>query len=182
MRIIKTKRGARPSREVRDWCSRFEEGCRSRGLRVTAQRRAVYQCLAEDTTHPTAEAIYSALRPKVTGLSLATVYRILESLEQEGFVRRVRTVDGAGRFDANLSLHQHLVCRRCGSITDSPLDLPVPQPLPRAAASGFVAEIFDLSLIGICAGCGRPRGRGARRTQPSSSPPRRAAREFQRRS
>jgi len=51
----------RHGREVDGWCSEFEKLCRSRGIRVTAQRLAVYRALAEDLAHPTAESVYSRL-------------------------------------------------------------------------------------------------------------------------
>ncbi len=146
---------ARPAAQVSRWCSRFEEECRKRGIRVTVQRLAVYGALAADQTHPTADVIHSRLREGIAGLSLATVYRILESLEQEGFVRRVNTTDGVGRFDANMAPHQHLVCRRCGSIVDMEALALGRLSLPRSRPGGFQPESLDISVIGTCGKCRR---------------------------
>ncbi|MBZ5495507.1 MAG: transcriptional repressor [Acidobacteriia bacterium] len=139
-------------------CARFEAECRRRGLRVTAQRLAVYRALAEDPTHLTADSVYARLRVGMTGLSLATVYRILESLERGGFVRRVSTTDGIGRFDANLTPHQHLVCRRCGRIVDSEVAAFARLRLPQCSVD-FVPETFDIRIVGTCRRCRRPGGR-----------------------
>ena len=144
---------SRQPAEVAGWCERFENLCRERGIRVTTQRRAVYQALARDVTHPTAEAIHARLRGDMTSLSPATVYRILEFLEREGLVRRVSTTGGVGRFDANLTHHQHLVCRVCGSMTDFGQELPVQLRLPRGGTAGFVAEEFDIRIVGTCKKC-----------------------------
>jgi Fur family ferric uptake transcriptional regulator len=87
-------------------------------VRVTAQRLAVYRAVAGDLGHPTAAAVHEALRGEIPSLPLASVYRILESLEREGMLRRVGSLGGGGRYDANVGPHQHLVCRRCGGMTD----------------------------------------------------------------
>ena len=144
---------SRSSREIAQWCTRFQNLCRSRGIRVTAQRLAVYRALAEDVSHPTAEAIHSKLQIDMSSLSQATVYRILEFLEKEGLVRRVSTTEGAGRFDANAARHQHLVCRSCGRMTDYEAELPAAFHLPSQLIGGFVAEEIDVRIVGVCREC-----------------------------
>ena len=129
----------------------FEQRCRARGLRVTAQRLAVYTVLAEDPSHPTAESVYEAVHPRMSSLSRATVYRILESLEREKLIRRVSTTAGGTRFDANLTPHQHLVCRVCGRITD--VSAPSLAGTAVAAVPGFVVEHLDIRIVGRCRGC-----------------------------
>lgn len=158
-RIQARRRAFQPSGEPDRWCARFEDECRRRGVRVTAQRLAVYRALAGDTTHPTADSVYAGLREDMRGLSRATVYRILESLEKEGFVRRVSTTDGLGRFEANLARHQHLVCRRCGCIMDWNVEALEGLSLPRRGPAGFVPEDFDIRIIGTCGQCRRSGGR-----------------------
>lgn len=152
-------RAARPPGEVDRMCVRFEEECRRSRRRITPQRRAVYRALAEDRTHPTADSLYARLRVGMMDLSLATVYRILESLEQEGFVRRVSTTEGVGRFDANLAPHQHLVCRQCGRMIDLKAEALEGISLPRRGPSGFVPERLDIRVIGTCGPCRLPGGR-----------------------
>ncbi len=144
---------ARPPREVERWCRRFEDQCRERGIRVTGQRLAVYRALAVDATHPTAERVYARLRRQMSSLSHATVYRILEFLEDEGLVRRVSTTDGVGRFDANVAPHQHLVCRVCGSMRDCEDKSLSLLSLPHPVTAGFAAEELDIRIVGICQDC-----------------------------
>ncbi len=117
---------------------------------MTGQRLAVYRVLADDPSHPTAEAVYATLQPQMPALSRATVYRILESLEREGLIRRVSTTAGVARFDGNLAPHQHLVCRICGRITD----ISVPALARTAAVTpGFLVEHLDIRIVGRCAAC-----------------------------
>ncbi len=154
----------KPSRqsESERRCAIFQDLCRARGIRVTAQRLAVYRALAEDMTHPTADSIYTRLRPGMSSLSTATVYRVLEFLEKEGLVRRVSTTAGVTRFDSNTSRHQHLICRSCGLIVDYEQGFPSRLCLPRRGTGGFVAEELDIRVIGLCRKC-RTSRRPARR-------------------
>ena len=157
MVMIRKRDRARPFHEVKLWCARFENLCRDRGIRVTSQRLAVYRALAADPTHPTADSLYAKLRPKMSWLSLATVYRILESLEHEGFIRRVSTTNGAARFDANLTPHQHLVCRHCGRMMDFH-DESLSGLKPTGQwSTGFGAEEIEIRIIGSCEDCRRTR-------------------------
>jgi Fe2+ or Zn2+ uptake regulation protein len=150
-------------------CASFARQCRERGVRVTAQRLAVYRTLVEDQSHPTVDAIHRRLRKAMPSLSPATVYRVLESLVEDGLLRRVSTTGGAGRFDANLTPHQHLVCRVCGRMTD------VPAPAAAAvrttdvdriavhAHPRFLVEDVDVRIVGRCETCPPPARPASRR-------------------
>ncbi len=143
----------RRAEEVDAWCARFVEDCRRRGIRVTAQRLAVYRAVVADLSHPTVETVHRRIPRQMESMSLATVYRILEFLEREGLLRRVSTTESVCRFDANLDHHQHLVCRSCGDIRDwaeAALDgVRIPRRIPR----GFRAESLDIRVIGLCRAC-----------------------------
>ncbi|TMB18360.1 MAG: transcriptional repressor [Deltaproteobacteria bacterium] len=152
-RVKEMPRGAA---HVERWCAEFERACRGRGVRVTPQRVAVYRALAEDATHPTAEQVYARLRPDLPSLSPATVYRILDSLERERLIRRVGATRGVGRYDANLEPHQHVVCRRCGRMTDVQMPALSALRLRERAVPGFVVEGLDIRIVGRCATCRRP--------------------------
>lgn len=92
------------------------------GLRCTRQRQVVYAALAGTKTHPTAEAIYEAVRDGTAGISLATVYNTLETLTQRGLCRKLATPGGPTRFDAITDEHAHVVAPD-GSMVDLPEDL-----------------------------------------------------------
>jgi Fur family peroxide stress response transcriptional regulator len=154
----------------------FARRCREQGVRVTAQRLAVYRALAEDPSHPTADALYRRLRGAMPSLSPATVYRVLESLVQDGLLRQVSTTGGAGRFDANLTPHQHLICRVCGRMTDVHAPAVPAVEVGRLAAEvrpRFVVEDVDVRIVGRCETCPPgPDGPGRaapRRARPAST-------------
>jgi Fur family transcriptional regulator, peroxide stress response regulator len=131
----------------------FMEQCRLRGIRVTTQRLAVFQALAQTTEHPTADSLYARLRITMPSLSLSTVYRILESLESQGLIRKVSSTNGVVRYDGNYRPHQHLVCRICGRISDLKDDYFSSLQVPRQHLSGFHAEELEIRILGTCAEC-----------------------------
>ena len=163
VRVIANKvlKGNVPARALDERRRHFVSRCRARGVRVTTQRLAVFQALAEDATHPTADPLYAGLRKSMPSLSLSTVYRILESLEKEGLIRRVGATNGISRYDGNLLPHQHLVCRHCGGMTDLEDESLSRLRLSGVCYGGFVAEELDIRVLGTCVQCRRSVRRAA---------------------
>ncbi len=141
--------GKNTEREVRDVAERL----RTAGLKLTAQRLAVVQCLVGDETHPTAQELFDRLRPSFPTMSFATVYNTLAALSSVGACSAVQ-LGGAARFDPNVHAHDHLVCDRCGVVRD--IDVP---ELPSSVQSAHVAlsdfEVHRVERVyrGLCASC-----------------------------
>lgn len=138
--------------QVTHWCESFKETCRARGIRITDQRLAVYRALAGDTSHPTAETLFLRVRENMPSMSLATLYRTLEFLEKERLIRRVSAPEAIGRYDANLEPHQHLVCRKCGMLSDLHIET-FSQLLPDTG--DFTVEEMDVRYVGLCGRCAK---------------------------
>lgn len=117
------------------------------------QRERILAWLRETDTHPTAAEIHDALRPRMQGLSLGTVYRNLDVLVAEGEIEEVPSALGATRYDGNVRPHHHFHCERCGRIVD--LALPVPRGLTRRLEreQGLRASRVRISCFGLCATC-----------------------------
>ncbi len=139
--------------EAADRISAFEAECRRRGLALTVQRRAVYAELLGHRDHPTADQVYQALRPKLAGLSRTTVYRVLETLVDHGFARKVQHAGAVARFDPTTSRHHHLVCERCGRLADLDKGAVAEVPLPDAKKTGFRIRDYSISFVGLCRAC-----------------------------
>ncbi len=124
--------------------------------RYSKKRQSIFEYLVSTKEHPDAEQIFTALRNKYPDLSLATVYRNLSQLKEEGLVRSVGTVDGRERFDADTSPHTHAVCVRCGKVTDVP-DVSVPESAKAKfeGETGFSVIRADLTFSGLCEKCGK---------------------------
>ena len=139
----------------------FAEHCRKSGLSVTRQRLAIFEALAASRDHPNAEDIHRAVRKRLPHLSLATVYKNLESLREIGAVSDVNALHEHGRYEAALpgtgagKPHHHLVCVACHKVVDlhdSTLDsFRVSDPL------GFEVRALKVQVEGICPDCARRR-------------------------
>ena len=76
------------------------------------KRGAILECIRSTKTHPSAEWIYTQLKPRIPDLSLGTVYRNLNLFKQEGQLISVGVVNGLERFDA-FHLYPLRCCDRC---------------------------------------------------------------------
>ena len=96
----------------------FKTACRSKNIKITPQRIAIYEELANSKDHPTADTIYKRIKKTFPNISLDTVNRTLLTLVDMG---QALTVEGTGqpkRFDADLNSHQHFRCLKCKRIVD----------------------------------------------------------------
>lgn len=121
-------------------------------MRFSPNRQAILDCLRSTKAHPTADWILEQLRPELPNLNQATVYRNLVQLKEEGLIRSMGVVAGQEHFDADLQPHAHVMCSRCGRITDIPLSremITVQEDAFRQ--TGF--EIFASRYMGLCPEC-----------------------------
>jgi len=90
--------------------------------RMTTQRQVILEELRRLTSHPTADEVYTRVRRRLPKVSLATVYRNLEILSQNGTIQKLDVSGTQRRFDATVDQHYHIRCTRCGRVDDVPLD------------------------------------------------------------
>lgn len=125
----------------------------SNGQRYTEQRAAVYHFLLSTDAHPTADDVFTSVRHDIPDISLATVYKSLETLVGCGLAVKLTYGDGSARYDGRTDPHHHARCLACSAVLDVPgrLDL---RALPSLDAGvGFSVEGYRLELIGYCARC-----------------------------
>ncbi|MEL6767842.1 MAG: Fur family transcriptional regulator [Pseudomonadota bacterium] len=88
----------------------MEEALRSEGVRLTRQRRAILQVLAEAADHPDAPELHRRVQEADDTVSLATVYRTLSVLETKGVVQRHAFEGAPARFEtADAPHHDHII-------------------------------------------------------------------------
>lgn len=121
-------------------------------LRLTRQRREVYDVLLEQRDHPTVQEVFARAKERMPRISLATVYNCLEALMQVGLVRQVNLHRSPSRFCPNLSNHAHFHCDACGQVSDIPLEA---TPCP-ALPAGAVLHQQEITLRGLCPHCASP--------------------------
>ena len=88
------------------------------GLKVTQQRIAVLMLMQNRKDHPTAETVYSDIQKTNPGITLATVYKILDIFATFGIINRVMTQEGVKRYDPVAQSHGHIYCDNTNEIID----------------------------------------------------------------
>lgn len=87
-------------------------------MRMTPQRSIILEELKRSRTHPTADEVYEVVRKRLPRVSLATVYRNLEKLTQEGLIQTVELRGCPRRYDGWVDEHIHVRCVGCGKVED----------------------------------------------------------------
>ena len=126
----------------------------ARGLRLTRQRRAVVDAVAEAGASLSALQVFDAARERCPELGLTTVYRTLEVLSEIGAVRRVHGPDHCEAFVPAGAAHGHtVVCSRCGHATEF-TECDMHEVVDAAARqTGYEITEHFLQLSGVCAAC-----------------------------
>ena len=174
-RIIADKRVGRVAHGT--LAASAEAQLRERGLRLTAPRKAVLELLQSTTTHPTAEEVHRLVVRRAPRASLGTVYRNLRQLVAAGLIGEVP--GPRARFDANIRVHHHFTCLRCGRIAD--VEAPVAEPHSRAlskrveARTGLTITHHRIDFFGRCRECQAPRRARPGRRGPAADARARAA-------
>ena len=118
------------------------------------KRDAILACIRSTDIHPSAEWVYTQLKPRIPDLSLGTVYRNIHMFREEGSVVSVGVVGGLERFDGNTHPHVHCVCQGCGAILDvGAIEVPVDLTARAEAATGGQVTDCRLSFTGRCPKC-----------------------------
>lgn len=120
--------------------------------RKSKQRDAILENLLSRYDHPTAEEIYFSLRETMPNISLATVYRNLCFLHNEGKIKAITAPD-AVHYDGQMTNHRHVICNTCGKVFD--IDIEVGDELIKLAEEHFDGSIEDCKIIfyGQCKNC-----------------------------
>lgn len=118
------------------------------------KRDAILSCLRASKAHPSAETLFTLLKPQIPDLSMGTVYRNLNLFKQQGLAASVATVNGVERFDGNTCPHVHFICNDCSAVMDLEA-MEVPASLVSTAAGCCGAQVTgaQLSFTGICQTC-----------------------------
>ena len=125
------------------------------GQRQTRQRDVIVEVIHDAAGPLTVPEILERAQAKIPGLGVATVYRTLKLLQEAGKIQTVILPSGETRFEsAGLGHHHHFHCRVCDEVYDLE-SCPVTIPRDHCLDNGFVVESHELTLYGVCSGCGK---------------------------
>ena len=104
----------------KDIVSKVKQVLQKEGFRFTKQREAVWDELENSHDHHDADKIYENIKAKNIGVSRATVYRTLDVLAKNKFIRKLDVGDGRIRYEAKISKdhHDHMICLETGRIIE----------------------------------------------------------------
>ena len=122
--------------------------------KYSRKREAILACIRSTTSHPSADWVYSQLKPEFPDLSLGTVYRNLNLFRQEGLIQSIGVVNGLERFDGNIQPHLHFICQKCGKVQDM-MEFELPEGMLDAAARSMKGKVTSCQIVftGICETC-----------------------------
>lgn len=96
----------------------LEKRCAAAGLKMTGQRRLILQVLAEAGDHPSVEDLYERARALDPSVSMATVYRTVNLLDELGLIVRHEFKESFARFEVNADHHHHLIDLESGEVIE----------------------------------------------------------------
>ena len=123
--------------------------------RRTRQRAAIRSVLEAARRPLSVSEILELARRQVRGLGIATVYRAVGALLEEGFLTAVEISGEAPRYEvAGRGHHHHFRCRRCHRVFEVQGCVP---EVERLSPAGFVLEEHEILLSGLCSECAERR-------------------------
>jgi Fur family ferric uptake transcriptional regulator len=129
--------------------------------RNTRQRSAIREAIAQADRPLLPQEVLDAAQQAVPGLGIATVYRNLKMLVEEGALQPVNLPGENPRFElVGHRHHHHFQCRQCQRVFDVHA---CPGDLGGLAPQGFTVEDHDLTLYGRCKDCAPSNDKPARR-------------------
>ena len=137
-------------RQIQQACETLHQS----GHKMTPQRYMIVEAILQADEHMSVYQILECVQERNPCVTLSTVYRTLEVLQEVGLVREVHLPGVKTKYEAvEGNIHHHLVCRLCGTVVK--LDAILPETLEKHLQERykFRAITFDLLVTGICEQC-----------------------------
>jgi Fur family ferric uptake transcriptional regulator len=135
-------------------CQTFINTLRSRGFRITPQREMIIKAIAHQGNHINADEVFALVQQRARSVNIATVYRTLDLLVEQGFASRIDLGEGRVMYaTTEHGPHIHLVCRQCGCVIDADQEILSAITLQLKKDYQFDADLQHISLLGLCSSC-----------------------------
>lgn len=130
----------------------LSERLRSRGLRVTGPRLIVYNALAHQGGHRSADEVAVSITAAGPSLPRTSVYNALKALVDAGLIDVVDAGPGTTLYEVRGESHHHFICRQCNALIDVPSDSTIDGSL-LSEVPGATVESAQVILRGLCPEC-----------------------------
>jgi Fur family transcriptional regulator, ferric uptake regulator len=141
--------------------NKFREFLTTKKMRLTPEREAIVNAVYSTHDHFDADQWIASLAPqngRTSQASRSTIYRTLLLLVEAGLLRRVARANDREVYehDYGYPAHDHLICRKCGTMIEFPNEAIADVLEKIAAEQGFRMSGHRLEVDGVCAKCSRP--------------------------
>ena len=122
---------------------------------LNANARAILDVVQATQNHPTALEVYEQVRQQRPRIGLATVYRILHQLSEQGLLKELGQNAACNRYDGRTGRHDHAICTTCGALLDIPMEISLSREVLQTAAQGAGITLgeHEVRLYGQCTRC-----------------------------
>ncbi|MEA3351481.1 MAG: Fur family transcriptional regulator [Chloroflexota bacterium] len=135
-------------------CHTIIKALRQKGYRLTPQREMIIEALAHGGTHMTADEIFAKIQMRTQSVNIATVYRTLDMLVEEGLSRRTDLGEGQIAYASpKHGPHIHLVCKHCHQIIEADQEMLSELHKRLSEEYSFNADLQHISIFGTCTQC-----------------------------
>lgn len=123
--------------------------------RSTRQKEAIRSAFENAGRPLSPQQVLDLAQNEVDGIGIATVYRNIKALVEEGWLSQVELPGGSPVYElAGKAHHHHFQCDRCSQVFDLKGCLP---SIHKLAGSKFWVRTHEITLYGLCADCKRVR-------------------------
>lgn len=126
------------------------EYLRGNGIKPSYQRIKIFEFLMNTKEHPTVDTIYKSLVTDIPTLSKTTVYNTLNLFVESNITHLITIEENETRYDADISIHGHFKCEKCGRVADFSVDLGM---INCDELAGFQINQKHVYFKGVCDHC-----------------------------
>ena len=119
-------------------------------IRKTEQKKLIIEDIENRLDHPTVSMIYESISEKHSNIGIATVYRNIKGLTDNGRIKKIMTTNNIARYDRVCDDHIHLVCNVCGKVIDVKIDKFFSEQITQ---NNFKVSLQDIQINGVCETC-----------------------------
>ena len=134
----------------------IEEICATRGVRLTAQRKRVFELICSNAKASSAYELLEELKQTEPQAKPPTVYRALDFLMEQGFIHRVESTNSyiqCGSCNAHKHYSHMLICDKCSNVIELQDDSLVALLVNNAEEHGFTITNHVIESHGVCKNC-----------------------------
>ncbi|MBZ5678907.1 MAG: transcriptional repressor [Acidobacteriia bacterium] len=131
----------------------FQSLCRRAGFIATHQRYLIFQTIVSLGDNPTPEEVFERVRRSLPGISLATVYKNIDTFVDHRIIRDISPNYGSRRIESASTPHDHFVCRVCRRVFDLEKHTELARPANTDLPHGASFEYHLVEFVGLCRSC-----------------------------